>query len=94
MTSKTFKVLVLPELLKDLPPAREDEIKSSIRELKEPYPGHGRGDKKIIKGTSDVVYRLRVGNYRIFYRIEKSEMRVYVFDIMTAERAHKKYGRL
>jgi mRNA-degrading endonuclease RelE of RelBE toxin-antitoxin system len=94
LTSKTFKVLVLPEFLKDLPPEREKEIKNSIKELKDPYPGQGRGDKKLIRGSSDVVYRLRVGSYRVFYRIEKSEMRVYVFDILTAERAHKKYGRL
>ena len=94
MTSRTFKVLVLPELLRDLPPDREEEIKRSIKELKEPHPGQWRGDKKQIKGSSDVAYRLRVGSYRIFYRIEKSEMRVYVFDILTAERAHEKYGRL
>ena len=94
MTSKTFKVLILPELLRDLPPDREEEIKRSIKELIDPYPGQGRGDKKIIKGSTDSAYRLRVGSYRIFYRIEKSELKVYVFDILTAEQAHKKYGRL
>ncbi len=94
MTSTIFKVMVLPELLRDVPPEREVEIKGSIRELKMPYPGQGRGDKKQIQCATDVIYRLRVGSYRIFYRIEKSEERVYVFDILTAEQAHKKYGRL
>lgn len=94
MTSTNFKVLILPELLRYLPPEREDGIKRSVKDLKQPYPGRGRGDKKMIKGRSDAAYRLRVGNYRVFYRIEKSEKRVYVFDIQTAEGAHKKYGRL
>ena len=94
MTSMIFKVMVLPELLRDVPPEREVEIKGSIKELKMPYPGQGRGDKKQIKGAMDVVYRLRVGSNRFFYRIEKSEKRIYVFDILTAEQAHKKYGRL
>ena len=85
---------MLPELIRNVPPEREAEIRGSIRELKDPYPGQGRGDKKQIKGATDVVYRLRVGSYRIFYRIEKSEKRVYVFDILTADQAHKKYGRL
>lgn len=94
MTSKTFKVLVLPELLKDIPPTVENTIKTSLKELKEPYPGQGRGDKKLIKGATDVVYRIRIGDYRAFYRIEKEDRCVYVFDILTAEAAHKKYGRL
>lgn len=62
--------------------------------MKEPYPGRGRGDKRRIKGSDDVVYRLRVGDYRIFYRIEKEENKVCVFDILTAGWPHKKYGRL
>ncbi len=94
MTSTTFKVLVLPEQLRDIPPSREREIKEAIRELKEPYPGIGRGDKKLIRGSRDVVYRLRSGEYRIFYRIEKRMRIVYVFDILNQDAAHKKYGRL
>lgn len=94
MTSMTFRVLVLPELLRDLPPEIEKRMKEAIKVLKEPYPGLGRGDKKMIKGTNDSAYRLRVGDYRVFYRIEKEERRVYVFDIQTAEKAHKKYGSL
>jgi mRNA-degrading endonuclease RelE of RelBE toxin-antitoxin system len=86
--------MILPELLRNLPPDREEEIKRSVKDLADPYPGQGRGDKNIIRGSADFAYRLRVGSYRIFYRIEKSEMRVYVFDIITAEQAHKKYGRL
>lgn len=94
LTSTTFKVLLLPELLRDIPPEREDEIKQALLELKDPYPGFRKDDKKLIKGSLDVVYRLRIGKYRAFYRIDKGERRVYIFDILTAEQAHKKYGRL
>ena len=89
-----FKVLVLPDLFKTIPPDREEHLKEEIKKLKEPYPGRGREDKKSIKGSDDVVYRLRVGDYRVCYRIEKEENKVYVFDILTAEQPHKKYGSL
>ncbi|MFP4141773.1 MAG: type II toxin-antitoxin system RelE family toxin [Thermoplasmata archaeon] len=89
-----FDVLVLPDLFKDIPPDREVQIKKALKKLEEPYPGRGEGDKKEIKGADGTAYRLRIGEYRAFYRIEKEESKVYVFDILTADQAHKKYGRL
>lgn len=89
-----FEVLILPDLFKDIPPDIEEQMKKSLEKLEGPYPGRGEGDKKKIKGSDGVVYRLRVGDYRAFYRIEKEESKVYVFDILSAEQAHKKYGRL
>ena len=90
----SFEVLVLPELFTRLPTDVKTGIKAALNELKEPFPGTGRGSKKEIKGADDVAYRLRIGSYRIFYRIDNEEHKVYVFDILTAEQAHKKYGRL
>jgi mRNA-degrading endonuclease RelE of RelBE toxin-antitoxin system len=90
----SFEVLVLPDLFTRLPPDIKENIKSALKELKEPFPGTGRGSKKEIKGTDDAAYRLRVGSYRVFYRISQENHKVYVFDILTAEQAHKKYGRL
>ena len=72
----------------------KDNIKVAIKELNDPFPSTGKGEKKEIKGANDVAYRLRVGRFRIFYRIDKEKRTVYVFDILTAEQAHKKYGRL
>jgi len=89
----SFDVLVIPALFEKIPPELKDNIKSAIKELNYPFPGEG-GNKKEIKGASDSAYRLRVGNYRIFYRIDKDKKKVYVFDILTAEQAHKRYGRL
>ncbi len=89
-----FEVLVLPELFKDIPPDREIQINEALKKLKLPYPGTGKGDKKEIRGSKDTSYRLRIGDYRAFYIIEKDHSKVYVFDILTSEQAHKKYGRL
>ena len=89
-----FDILVLPDLFKKLPSGVDGNIKETLKELDNPFPGSGRGGKKEIKGANDVAYRLRVGDYRIFYRIDKEQHIVYVFDILTAEQAHKKYGRL
>jgi mRNA interferase RelE/StbE len=90
----SFEVLVLPELFSKFHSDVKENIKSVLKELQEPFPGTGRGSKKEIKGADDVAYRLRVGNYRVFYRIDREAHKVYVFDILTAEQAHKKYGRL
>lgn len=89
----SFNVLVLPRLFDEIPTDLKENIKSAIKGLNNPYPGSG-GNKKEIKGAGDSAYRLRVGSYRIFYRINKNKKKVYVFDILTAEQAHKKYGRI
>ena len=89
----TFKIFVHPSLFIKVPAERKESIKSAIKELTNPFPD-SNGDKKELKGTRIVTYRLRVGDYRIFYQIDEEEKEVYVFDILTAEQAHKKYGRM
>ena len=89
----TFKIFVHPSLFIKVPAERKESIKSAIKELTNPFPD-SKGDKKELKGTRIVTYRLRVGDYRIFYQIDEEEKEVYVFDILTAEQAHKKYGRM
>ena len=89
-----FKVLILPDIFNRIPESVKGNIKNAIKKLTNPFPGSGKGEKKEIKGSSDVAYRLRVGNYRVFYRIDRDTHEVYVFDVLTAEQAHKKYGRL
>jgi mRNA-degrading endonuclease RelE of RelBE toxin-antitoxin system len=89
----TFKIFVHPSLFVKVPAERKERIKSAIKELTNPFPD-SNGDKKELKGTRIVTYRLRVGDYRIFYQIDEEEKEVYVFDILTAEQAHKKHGRM
>ncbi|MDI6721777.1 MAG: type II toxin-antitoxin system RelE/ParE family toxin [Candidatus Aenigmarchaeota archaeon] len=82
------------KFLESLDRKRSENIRESLRLLKEsPYPDI-HGDKKEIKGTSKSAFRLRIGDYRAFYIIEAENRTVKVTEIMTAEAAHKKYGRM
>lgn len=92
-----WKVLIENNALKfleSLGKKRAENIRESLRTLKEsPYPDI-HGDKKEIKGTSKSAFRMRMGDYRAFYIIEAEDEIVKVTEIMTAEAAHKKYGRM
>ena len=86
----TFKVLIHPKVFEKVPVDRRDQVKEALRELKDPLPG---GNKKEVKGSHKTVYRLRVGDFRILYEIDFEQSEVLVFNIITAEQAHKKYNR-
>ena len=86
----TFKVLIHPKVFEKVPVDRRDQIKVALRELKDPLP---RGNKKEVKGSHKTVYRLRVGDFRILYEIDFERSEVLVFNIITAEQAHKRYNR-
>jgi Cytotoxic translational repressor of toxin-antitoxin stability system len=49
-------------------------------------------NKKEVKGSHKTAYRLRVGDFRILYEIAFERSEVLVFNIITAEQAHKKYN--
>jgi mRNA-degrading endonuclease RelE of RelBE toxin-antitoxin system len=89
----TFKVFVPPSLFVKIPAERKEHIKSAIKEPINPFPD-SNGHKKELKGTRIVAYRLRVGDYRVFHQIDEEKKEVYIFDILTAEQAHMKYGRM
>nr|WP_288925251.1 type II toxin-antitoxin system RelE/ParE family toxin [uncultured Aminobacterium sp.] len=86
----TFKVLIHPKVFENVPVDRRDQIKEALRGLKDPFPG---GNKKEVKGSHKTVYRLRAGDFRILYEIDFERSEVLVFNIITAEQAHKKYNR-
>ena len=91
-----FKLLVevsTMERINSLPKRLSDNIKGKIRGLKNnPFPD-GK-DKRRIKGTRNTIYRLRLGDYRLFYIIEIDNKIVKVTEFLTAEQAHKIYGRV
>ena len=93
-----WKVLIEENALKfldSLDKRRRESIKENLRLLKaSPYPGQGIGDKKEIKGASKSAYRMRIGDYRAFYVVEEDRKTVKITEVMTAESAHKKYGRI
>jgi mRNA interferase RelE/StbE len=86
-----FKLLIHPKAFDDIPLNRKNQIKEALKELEDPQPG---GNKCRIKGYSEGIYRLRIGNYRAMYRIDLESKEVLVYEILTQEAAHKKYGRL
>lgn len=91
-----FKLLIeigISQRIGSLPSKESNNLKEKLRMLKSnPFPD-GR-DKKEIKGSRKIAYRLRAGNYRFFYIIELGKKTVKVTEFLTAEQAHKKYGRL
>ncbi len=92
-----FKVLVNTEVLQKInsfPEKEAKRFKTHLKALQEnPFPGFDP-DMKEIKGASKTAYRLRVGDYRFFYIIDPDKKEVKVTEFLTAEQAHKKYGRL
>ena len=86
-----FKVLIHPKALNDIPPSRRNQIKAALKELNDPFPG---GNKSKIEGYKEEIYRLRIGSFRAMYRINSEKKEVYVYEFLTQEQAHKKYGRL
>jgi mRNA interferase RelE/StbE len=86
-----FKILIHPKIFDRIPAERRDQIKEALKELKDPLPG---SNKSKIEGYKEEIYRLRIGNYRAMYRVNFEKKEVYVYEILTAEQAHKKYDRL
>jgi len=91
-----FKLLVeigILERINTLLKKESINIKCRLKSLENnPFPD-GK-DKKEIKGTRKSVYRLRVGNYRFFYIINIESKTVKITEFLTAEQAHRIYGRL
>ena len=91
-----FKLLVeigISERINTYPKKEAHNLKTKLKSLSSnPFPD-GK-DKKEIKGTSKTAYRLRVGDYRFFYIIDLEKKIVKVTEFLTAEQAHRKYGRM
>ena len=47
------------------------------------------GNIKKLKGDYKDIYRFRIGNYRLFYKIEENESIIFVIDIETRQDAYK-----
>ncbi|MBN1280559.1 MAG: type II toxin-antitoxin system RelE/ParE family toxin [Candidatus Thermoplasmatota archaeon] len=75
-----FTVIVSKTFQKDfqhLPNELQKLIRSGLKELQnDPYSARPHCDIKVLKNTKPKKHRLRVGEYRIIYTIEKNEVRV------------------
>ena len=75
-----YHVLVSKTFQKDfqrLPNEKQKQIRSALSELQnDPCTCRPRCDISILKDTKPRKYRLRVGEYRIIYCIEKNDIKV------------------
>lgn len=65
-----------------------ERIKEKIREIliTDPFPG-GKGDIKKIIDTD--FWRLRVGDYRVFYDIDPDQKIVYILSVRHRSKAYR-----
>lgn len=95
----TFEVRVrrpVAAFINALPEKFRRIVKSALKGLGEnPFPGSG-GDKELLTLQSDrSVYRLHIARtYTAFYSMDTDAGIVSVYEVLTIEQAHKRYGRL
>jgi mRNA interferase RelE/StbE len=87
-----FGIKVHPDavkLLLDLNPETKERLKSGIKNLEiDPFKSRSHADIKKLKGTKkrDDLYRLRVGNYRVIYKVEANT--IFVLEIIPREKEY------
>ena len=92
---KKFKVILKPSAVKDMDSLRKYDA-AAIAENMEKHLVYEPDKKsksriKKLKGIKDPDYRLRVGEYRVFYNIDKAEGKVVVLRVMHKEQTHEYY---
>lgn len=73
--SKTFQ-----RKFKQFPNKLQDRIRKALKELQiDPYTSRANCDIKLLKDTKPKKHRLRVGDYRIVYYVEKNDVKIIDF---------------
>ena len=73
--SKTFQ-----RKFKQLSNKLQDRIRIALKELQvDPYTFRANCDIKLLKDTKPKKHRLRVGDYRIVYHVEKNDVKIIDF---------------
>ncbi len=92
---KGYSIILKPRAIKDIDSLKKYDAKVIIDKIEE----HLRYDPDLIskasikklRGLQESDYRLRAGDYRIFYNIEKFNYTVYVLRIMHKDETGKFY---
>ncbi len=85
LVSTTFK-----KELESLENEVQERIKSSLENLEsDPYRPRSGADIKKLSGTTPTKYRLRVGDYRVIYTVEKQDKTVKVIEVFTRGRGYR-----
>ena len=90
---KRYTVLIDKRVEKDL-----DDVPEHIGERfidlldefeKDPIKSRPTFDVKVLKGFPGNLYRLRIGDYRVLYSVDKEDMVVKITTIVHRKRAYK-----
>ncbi|MEA2034041.1 MAG: type II toxin-antitoxin system RelE/ParE family toxin [Euryarchaeota archaeon] len=81
--------------LEQLPEKNRRVVKEKLKILHDdPWPGKN-GDKELLNLPDYNLYRIHIArSYTAFYLIDNNNTTVTILELMTIEKAHKKYGRL
>ena len=64
------------------------KISEDVYPLLRSNPFFGVNIKKL-KGEYKDIYRVRIGNYRLFYKVEEQESMIFIIDIESRQDAYK-----
>lgn len=77
---------IIRKFIEGLDESHKERIKEKLLSLSEnPFPG----DVKKVKGKENV-YRLRIGEYRVLYILNRKEKEIYVVKIDKRSRVYRK----
>ena len=82
-----YAVLIIPRAWRDLdalPAERFPPVHRAILGLEQEPRG-----RQTVKLTKDEGYRLRIGDYRVLYRIDDAGKRVYVYRVKHRREAYR-----
>ncbi len=82
-----YRIRILPSAEKDLdefPAKIFNQIRNKIFQLKENPRLHGA-----IKLTSEGAYRMRVGDYRLLYRIDDTAKVIFIYRVKHRKEAYR-----
>ena len=86
-----FKIAETDNFLKKINKSEYKNVYSKIKNYIYPQlkinPFFGNNIKKL-KGDFDSIYRYRIGNYRLFYTINKDKILIFILDIDTRQNSY------
>lgn len=78
--------------LNSLPEKTKQVCINNLKKLANPFPGEDSGDKEKLILDGEIFYRMHINRpFTAFYIIDTKKQMVRVIELLTIEKAHKKY---